>query len=37
MDEVRPTHPTLGEVDSAASLARYQAGKRAMKAALREA
>ena len=34
-DEVAPTHPTLGDVDSAEALARYQAGKRARKAALR--
>ena len=32
---VLPDHPTLGDVDSSASLARYQAGKRAYKAALR--
>jgi uncharacterized HhH-GPD family protein len=31
-----PAHPTLGDVDSAAALAEYQAGKRAHKAALRE-
>jgi uncharacterized HhH-GPD family protein len=37
MDEVMPTHPTLGDVDSAESLAHYQDGKRAMKAALRAA
>lgn len=30
-----PSHPTLGDVDSAAALADYQAKKRAMKAALR--
>lgn len=35
--DVLPTHPTLGDVDSAAALAEYQAGKRARKAALREA
>jgi len=34
-DEVAPTHPTLGDVDSAEALARYQAGKRAHKAALK--
>ena len=32
-----PRHPTLGDVDSAAALAEYQAGKRAHKAALRAA
>jgi uncharacterized HhH-GPD family protein len=30
-----PAHPTLGDVDSAAALADYQAGKRAHKAELR--
>ena len=30
-----PPHPTLGDVDSAAALAEYQAGKRAYKAQLR--
>ena len=30
-----PAHPTLGDVDSPAALAEYQAGKRAHKAALR--
>jgi uncharacterized HhH-GPD family protein len=30
-----PTHPTLGDVDSAEALASYQAGKRAHKAAMR--
>ena len=30
-----PSHPTLGDVDSAAALAEYQAGKRAHKASLR--
>jgi uncharacterized HhH-GPD family protein len=30
-----PPHPTLGDVDSAAALAEYQAGKRAHKASLR--
>ena len=34
-DEVAPTWPTLGDVDSAEALATYQAGKRAHKAALR--
>jgi uncharacterized HhH-GPD family protein len=32
-----PAHPTLGDVDSPAALAEYQAGKRAQKAALRAA
>ncbi len=32
-----PSHPTLGDVDSAAALASYQATKRAMKAELRAA
>jgi uncharacterized HhH-GPD family protein len=36
-DAVAPTWPTLGDVDSAEALAAYQAGKRAHKAALREA
>ena len=36
-DQVAPTWPTLGDVDSAESLATYQAGKRAKKAALRAA
>ena len=36
-DEVAPTHPTLGDVDSPETLAEYQAGKRAKKAALRAA
>lgn len=35
LDAVMPRHPTLGDVDSADALARYQAGKRAYKAALR--
>ncbi len=35
--EVVPTHPTLGDVDSAEALAEYQAGKRAAKAARRAA
>ncbi len=34
-DDVAPTWPTLGDVDSAESLAAYQAGKRAKKAELR--
>jgi uncharacterized HhH-GPD family protein len=34
-DEVAPSHATLGDVDSPESLARYQAGKRAYKAAMR--
>ena len=34
-EEVAPRHMTLGDVDSAAKLAEYQAGKRAMKARLR--
>jgi len=34
-DEVAPTHPTLGDVDSPEALASYQAGKRAYKATLR--
>jgi uncharacterized HhH-GPD family protein len=33
--EVRPSHPTLADVDSAEALAEYQAGKRARKAELR--
>jgi uncharacterized HhH-GPD family protein len=36
-DDVAPTWPTLGDVDSAESLAAYQSGKRAQKAAAREA
>jgi uncharacterized HhH-GPD family protein len=36
-EEVAPTWPTLGDVDSAEALATYQAGKRAHKAAMREA
>jgi len=31
-----PSHPTLGDVDSRAALADYQAGKRAQKALLRQ-
>jgi len=34
-DDVRPSHPTLADVDSAQALAEYQAGKRARKAELR--
>lgn len=34
-EDVAPKHPTLGDVDSADALARYQAAKRAMKAAAR--
>jgi uncharacterized HhH-GPD family protein len=37
LDAVLPAHPTLGDVDSAAALAAYQAGKRAMKAQQRAA
>jgi uncharacterized HhH-GPD family protein len=36
-EEVAPGHPTLGDVDSAESLAHYQAAKRAYKAARRAA
>lgn len=36
-EEVAPKHPTLGDVDSAETLAQYQAGKRAKKAAMRAA
>ncbi len=36
-DDVAPTWPTLGDVDSAEALASYQAGKRAKKAADRAA
>jgi uncharacterized HhH-GPD family protein len=36
-EDVAPRHPTLGDVDSAATLAEYQAGKRARKAAMRSA
>ena len=35
LEAVLPDHPTLGDVDSPATLAAYQAGKRAYKAALR--
>jgi len=34
-ESVAPDHPTLGDVDSAEALARYQEGKRAHKAILR--
>lgn len=34
-EDVRPKHPTLGDVDSAEALAAYQAGKRALKAEAR--
>ncbi len=37
LDAVLPAHPTLGDVDSPEALARYQAGKRAAKAAARAA
>jgi uncharacterized HhH-GPD family protein len=37
LDDVLPTHPTLGDVDSPEALAAYQAGKRARKAELRAA
>lgn len=37
LDAVMPTHPTLGDVDSAAALADYQAGKRAKKAEIKAA
>jgi uncharacterized HhH-GPD family protein len=37
IEAVLPTHPTLGDVDSPESLAAYQAGKRAKKAAMRAA
>ena len=36
-DEVAPHHPTLGDADTPAKLAEYQAGKRAKKAAMRAA
>lgn len=35
LEAALPHHPTLGDVDSAEALARYQAGKRAYKAAVR--
>ena len=37
IEEVLPSHPTLGDVDSAQALADYQAKKRAHKAELRAA
>lgn len=37
IDDVLPTYPTLGDVDSDEALAAYQAGKRAHKAELRAA
>jgi uncharacterized HhH-GPD family protein len=37
LDAVLPTYPTLGDVDSAEALARYQDAKRAHKAELRAA
>jgi hypothetical protein len=36
-DEVAPTVPTLGDVETPEDLARYQEGKRAAKAAARAA
>jgi uncharacterized HhH-GPD family protein len=36
MDDVMPSYPTLGDVDSAQALADYQAKKRAHKAEMRE-
>jgi uncharacterized HhH-GPD family protein len=36
IDDVLPSHPTLGDVDSPAALAEYQSTKRAAKAARRE-
>jgi len=36
-DDVAPHHPTLADVDSPDTLAEYQAGKRAKKAAMRAA
>jgi uncharacterized HhH-GPD family protein len=35
-DEVAPSHPTLGDVDSPEALATYQAAKRARKAEMRK-
>ncbi|MGH2444902.1 MAG: HhH-GPD-type base excision DNA repair protein [Candidatus Limnocylindria bacterium] len=35
INDVLPSHPTLGDVDSPEALANYQAAKRAMKAAAR--
>ena len=37
LEAVVPQHPTLGDVDSPEALERYQAAKRAHKAAMREA
>jgi uncharacterized HhH-GPD family protein len=37
LEEVVPSHPTLGDVDSPQALERYQAQKRARKAALKDA
>jgi uncharacterized HhH-GPD family protein len=37
LDAVLPRHPTLGDVDSPEALERYQAAKRAHKAAMRQA
>ena len=37
IEDVLPSHPTLGDVDSPEALARYQATKRAMKAEARAA
>jgi hypothetical protein len=36
-EEVMPTHPTLGDIDSAETLAEFQEKKRAYKASLRAA
>ena len=36
INDVLPSHPTLGDVDSAEALAEYQATKRAIKAAQRQ-
>jgi hypothetical protein len=36
-EDVAPTHPTLGDVDSREALEAYQAKKRAYKASLRAA
>jgi hypothetical protein len=35
--EIAPSHPTLGDVDSAEALEEYQAKKRAYKASMRAA
>jgi uncharacterized HhH-GPD family protein len=37
LDDVAPRHPSLGDVDSAEALERYQAAKRAYKAEMRAA